>query len=150
MGEPVLDGPTVPTTLAPTRDGGQVVAAPIDLGGQRLTVTAVSMGNPHAVVFVEVIPTPAWGAGDHQMLSLPSLVACISPRALGDIQHIFDVRVMQTQHEMASACMQLRAQWPNLVEMILLSALLIPVVAPFRAGRLASMLPYTLLRPTTR
>ena len=54
MGEPVLDGPTVPTTLAPTREGGRVVAAPIDLGGQRLSVTAVSMGNPHAVVFMEV------------------------------------------------------------------------------------------------
>ena len=54
MGEPVLDGPAVPTTLAPTREGGRVVAAPVDLGGRQLTVTAVSMGNPHAVVFVEV------------------------------------------------------------------------------------------------
>ena len=64
MGEPILDGPTVPTTLAPTREGGMVVAAPIDLGGQRMAVTAVSMGNPHAVVFVEVRGVAEGSAAD--------------------------------------------------------------------------------------
>lgn len=50
MGFPVLEGPKVPTTLAPTRDGGQVVEAPITVGGKEWLATCVSMGNPHAIV----------------------------------------------------------------------------------------------------
>jgi len=51
MGEPVLKPSDVPTTLG----GGDtpVVNLPLDLGGQTVHVTAVSMGNPHAVTFVE-------------------------------------------------------------------------------------------------
>ncbi len=51
MGEPVLKPFDVPTTLG---DGdAPVVNVPLDLGGQTLPVTAVSMGNPHAVTFVD-------------------------------------------------------------------------------------------------
>lgn len=50
MGTPILNGPSVPTTLPPTQ-GGAVVAAPLEVAGTRYTVTAVSMGNPHAVVY---------------------------------------------------------------------------------------------------
>jgi len=53
MGFPVLEGTKVPTALAPTRDGNQVVEAPITAGGKEWRVTCVSMGNPHAVVFVD-------------------------------------------------------------------------------------------------
>ena len=51
MGEPVLAASDVPTTLEATRDGGQAVAAPLDVAGSSWTVTAVGMGNPHAVVY---------------------------------------------------------------------------------------------------
>jgi len=52
MGEPVLDGPTVPTTL-PTNAAGVALAAPISAGGFDFTATCVSMGNPHAIIFVD-------------------------------------------------------------------------------------------------
>ena len=52
MGEPVLDGPAVPCALAPT-DGARVVDAPLEAAGREYRVTAVSMGNPHSVAFVD-------------------------------------------------------------------------------------------------
>jgi diaminopimelate epimerase len=53
MGEPVLDGPAVPTTLPPSGPGGAVVRAPLEAGGRTWAVTCVSMGNPHAVIYLE-------------------------------------------------------------------------------------------------
>jgi diaminopimelate epimerase len=50
MGPPILAPSAVPTTLAATRDGA-AVAAPMRVGGVDWTVTAVSMGNPHALIF---------------------------------------------------------------------------------------------------
>ncbi len=53
MGEPVLIPADVPTTLG---DGdAPVVDAPLALADRTLRVTTVSMGNPHAVTFVENI-----------------------------------------------------------------------------------------------
>lgn len=52
MGEPILEGKLVPTTL-PSSDDGRVVLAPMSVGGKDWEVTCVSMGNPHAVVFVD-------------------------------------------------------------------------------------------------
>lgn len=52
MGEPILHGPSVPTTL-PTNKDGVVVAAPISAAGYDFKATCVSMGNPHAAIFVE-------------------------------------------------------------------------------------------------
>jgi diaminopimelate epimerase len=51
MGEPVLIPSQIPTLLA--EGDSLVVNAPLDLGDLTLSVTAVSMGNPHAVTFVE-------------------------------------------------------------------------------------------------
>ncbi len=51
MGEPVLKPSQVPTVLA--EGDGPVINAPLDLGDRTLGVTAVSMGNPHAVTFVD-------------------------------------------------------------------------------------------------
>jgi diaminopimelate epimerase len=48
MGEPLLDPARVPVLLP----GPRVVSVPIDVAGERVAITAVSMGNPHAVVFV--------------------------------------------------------------------------------------------------
>lgn len=55
MGPPVLEPAKVPTTLPgnPSMDGGPVVDADLHVGGRRLRVTCVSMGNPHCVTFVD-------------------------------------------------------------------------------------------------
>ncbi len=55
MGRPVLVPADVPTTLG--AGGDPVVNVPLDLGGQTVRVTTVSMGNPHAVLFVEDVQT---------------------------------------------------------------------------------------------
>ena len=49
MGAPVLDAALIPVDAALS----PVVAEPIEVAGQRYEMTCVSMGNPHAVVFVE-------------------------------------------------------------------------------------------------
>ena len=49
MGSPVLEGKKVPVAL----DKEKVVAEPITVGEKEYEFTAVSMGNPHAVMFVD-------------------------------------------------------------------------------------------------
>ncbi|WP_040948583.1 diaminopimelate epimerase [Gorillibacterium massiliense] len=49
MGSPILDAKEVPTVLT----GGPIVAEPIAAGGREFQFTAVSMGNPHCVIFAE-------------------------------------------------------------------------------------------------
>ena len=49
MGEPILDPKEIPVIA----DGDRVVDQPISVGGREWRMTCVSMGNPHAVVFVE-------------------------------------------------------------------------------------------------
>ncbi len=49
MGEPVLLAASIPTKLP----GDPVVDVPLSVAGRQLTVTSVSMGNPHCVTFVE-------------------------------------------------------------------------------------------------
>ncbi|RTE08678.1 diaminopimelate epimerase [Paenibacillus whitsoniae] len=49
MGEPILQGLQVPTTI----DSDQVVQHPIEVDGMTFTFTAVSMGNPHCVIYVD-------------------------------------------------------------------------------------------------
>jgi len=49
MGKPILEGAMIPTKLA----GNPPVEVPLTIAGQELHVTAVSMGNPHCVTFVE-------------------------------------------------------------------------------------------------
>lgn len=51
MGEPILDGPLIPTTLP----GQPPQEVPLTVGEVTLPVTCVSMGNPHCVAFVEAI-----------------------------------------------------------------------------------------------
>jgi len=52
MGEPILEG-----ALIPVRKRGEVVDHSLMAGGRRFRVTAVSMGNPHCVVFVDDVDT---------------------------------------------------------------------------------------------
>ncbi|KEQ23312.1 diaminopimelate epimerase [Paenibacillus tyrfis] len=60
MGAPVLNGLEVPTTI----DEPQIIKHPVTVDGREFRFTAVSMGNPHCVIFVEdAIGTDlhAWG-----------------------------------------------------------------------------------------
>lgn len=56
MGPPILEGTKVPTTLASDADG-RVICAPLEAAGTEWHVTCVSMGNPHAVIFVDDLDT---------------------------------------------------------------------------------------------
>jgi len=48
MGEPILEGREIPAAA-----DGRVIDHPLEVGGRIWRVTAVSMGNPHCVVFVD-------------------------------------------------------------------------------------------------
>ncbi|HVN88512.1 MAG TPA: diaminopimelate epimerase [Candidatus Binataceae bacterium] len=48
MGEPILEGREIPTD-----HDGRVIDFPLEIAGKVQKITAVSMGNPHCVVFVE-------------------------------------------------------------------------------------------------
>ncbi|MBR1623390.1 MAG: diaminopimelate epimerase [Pseudobutyrivibrio sp.] len=49
MGQPILEPAQIPVAY----DGDSVINQPIEVGGKTWHMTCVSMGNPHAVVFVE-------------------------------------------------------------------------------------------------
>src|SRR5271154_3362432 len=51
MGEPILEASKIPTTLS----GSPPVNATLDVAGRTMTVTCVSVGNPHCVIFVDEI-----------------------------------------------------------------------------------------------
>jgi diaminopimelate epimerase len=51
MGRPVLAPAKIPTRLG--SGDGPVLDAPLELDGRRLAVSCVSMGNPHAVLYVD-------------------------------------------------------------------------------------------------
>lgn len=60
MGEPILSGLKVPTTI----DADRVIGHSIVVDGREFRFTAVSMGNPHAVIYVEdakCFDLHAWG-----------------------------------------------------------------------------------------
>ncbi|MBI5863776.1 MAG: diaminopimelate epimerase [Planctomycetes bacterium] len=60
MGAPILDPRKIPVA----RPGAQVVAARMDFGGLNFETTCVSMGNPHAVIYVDdlaAVPLADWG-----------------------------------------------------------------------------------------
>ncbi len=49
MGEPVLDGKHIPSTI----EGNPVIGHPLQTASQTFPVTLVNVGNPHAVTFVK-------------------------------------------------------------------------------------------------
>lgn len=60
MGEPVLEGRSVPTTI----DRELVRDYPVETNGREFRFTAVSMGNPHCVIYVDdaaAIELHTWG-----------------------------------------------------------------------------------------
>ncbi|MFQ5432684.1 MAG: diaminopimelate epimerase [Nitrospinota bacterium] len=59
MGEPVLDGPRVPVNRK-----GQVINSPLQTKEGTFKISAVSMGNPHTVIFVKnvkMVPLEKFG-----------------------------------------------------------------------------------------
>lgn len=50
MGRPILSPAKIPTRLG--SGDGPVLELPLEVGGQRVQLSSVSMGNPHAVLFV--------------------------------------------------------------------------------------------------
>lgn len=48
MGEPILEGREIPVA-----HDGRIINYPLEVGGRVESITAVSMGNPHCVVFVD-------------------------------------------------------------------------------------------------
>jgi diaminopimelate epimerase len=63
MGRPILAPAKIPTTLADGGDG-PVLDVPLAVDGEMLRVSSVSMGNPHAVIYVEDVdatPVERWG-----------------------------------------------------------------------------------------
>lgn len=48
MGGPILEGPQIPVNLS-----GRVIDYPLKVGERGFSITCVSMGNPHCVIFVE-------------------------------------------------------------------------------------------------
>lgn len=58
MRQPILKSVEIPTTLPgdPPRD------VPVDIGGRKFNITCVSMGNPHAITYVDE-PTDEWVLG---------------------------------------------------------------------------------------
>ncbi len=49
MGEPILEGERIPVAIA----SNPVLNAPIEAGGETFEFTAVSMGNPHCIIYVD-------------------------------------------------------------------------------------------------
>lgn len=49
MGQPELEAPQIPTTIAAS---GRIIDHEFEIAGEQLWVTCVSMGNPHCIVFV--------------------------------------------------------------------------------------------------
>ncbi len=73
MGAPILEAAQIPTTLP----GDPPVDVPLTLEGHELKVTAVSVGNPHAVIYVDDVlsfPVEAVGAALERHPSFPRRV----------------------------------------------------------------------------
>lgn len=51
LGRPILNGPDIPVAI----DADPVLRTPVTVEGETYTVSCVSMGNPHCVLFVETI-----------------------------------------------------------------------------------------------
>ena len=63
MGEPILEGREIPVNA-----DGRIIDYPLEVAGQLERITAVSMGNPHCVVFVA--DAAVFGLGDLDFAAL--------------------------------------------------------------------------------
>lgn len=75
MGEPILKACEIPVLAE--EEKGEVIAEPIEIEGKVYRMTCVSMGNPHAVVFVEDVqdfPLEQVGSGFEKHPRFPKRV----------------------------------------------------------------------------
>jgi diaminopimelate epimerase len=101
MGSPILHGPDIPVAL--TAD--QVVEQPISVENKNFAFTGVSMGNPHAVIFVEDAPGFAveeWGPllENHAMFPRKANIEFVSIRSANEV----DMRVWERGCGQTLAC----------------------------------------------
>ena len=82
MGPPVLEAERIPTLLP----GNPPIDAPIEIDGRPLAVTAVSTGNPHAVLYmadIANVPLETLGPKLEHHPAFPSASTCTSSRFWG-------------------------------------------------------------------
>ncbi|WP_027414530.1 diaminopimelate epimerase [Aneurinibacillus terranovensis] len=101
MGEPILKGANIPLTV----DADQVVNHPIAVEDSTFSFTGVSMGNPHAVIFVENAVTfdvEKWGPlfETHSMFPRKANIEFVSVRSPEEI----DMRVWERGCGQTLAC----------------------------------------------
>ena len=73
MGKPELVASKVPTTLEPNFDGDSVVEQMYECNGKTWKISTVSMGNPHAVIFVNDLENDIDFASDGPALEKASV-----------------------------------------------------------------------------
>jgi diaminopimelate epimerase len=89
MGEPVLDSSLIPVSGSARR----VLEEELDAAGRKFSVTAVSMGNPHCVVFLDDltgIPLEHWGQAieNHPMFPAKTNVEFVQITTRGEARVI--------------------------------------------------------------
>ena len=90
MGPPILAPSRVPTALRGTEPGAPALAVPLQIGATALQVSAISMGNPHAILYVDDVeraPVGELGPQIERHAAFPrgtnvAFVAIESPRRL--------------------------------------------------------------------
>jgi diaminopimelate epimerase len=89
MGRPILAPAKIPTRLG--AGDGPVLDVPLDVQGETVVVSSVSMGNPHAVLFVddpESAPVERLGPAIERHPAFPNRVNVefVAPRGRGRLQ----------------------------------------------------------------
>jgi diaminopimelate epimerase len=90
MGLPILEPEKVPTTLRGSSAGGPALDVAIEAAGESLRASAISIGNPHCVVYVEAVDEVAIGRLGPALENHPAFpnrtnvefVEIVSPRRL--------------------------------------------------------------------
>ncbi|MGH7337831.1 MAG: diaminopimelate epimerase [Myxococcota bacterium] len=75
MGRPILAPAVIPTALG--AGDGPVLDVPLAMEGETLRVSSVSMGNPHAVIYVDdpdTAPVERWGRAIEHHAAFPNRV----------------------------------------------------------------------------
>jgi diaminopimelate epimerase len=101
MGEPRLQRAQIPMQGPP----GQVLQEPLQVEGKTFEVTAVSMGNPHCIVFVddpEAFQVAYWGPRFEHHPAFPEGVNTEFVRVLN--RHTFQMRVWERGSGETLAC----------------------------------------------
>ncbi len=102
MGEPVLEPWLIPVQAKRSR----VVAEPIEVRGRTWKMTCVSMGNPHAVVFIDEpvkeFPLETYGASFEHHERFPKRINTEFVRVLND--HELEMRVWERGAAETLAC----------------------------------------------